>query len=388
MKSGLYLVYALPMKLKKIDATGKPYRIFAPHLESQAIDQFVGAMREDSVLKGALMPDAHAGYTLPIGAVVAVDSMVYPSFVGYDIGCGMCAMKTTFQAAEVRQNAQAIFRRIYEVLPVGFAHRKTPSEWPDYRRLDHTPALKKRMADGGLKQLGTLGSGNHFVEVGEDESGAVWIVIHSGSRNIGHSVATHYLKAASPDGRAREGFYGLRTDSAAGEDYIRDMTYCLAFALENRRQIMHVVAEAIASHAAGRLIASSLINRTHNHAEKTGGLWIHRKGATHAEAGMMGVIPGNMRDGSFIVRGKGNPESLSSSSHGAGRVMGRKEAKRKIDLAAFTAAMKERGITARVDRSTLDEAPGAYKNIWEVMAMQADLVEVLHHVRPIINIKG
>ena len=376
------------MQLKKIDATGKPYRIFAKHLENQAIDQFVGAMLQDSVLKGALMPDAHAGYTLPIGAVVAVNGMVYPSFVGYDIGCGMCAVKTTFSATAVRKNAQAIFTRIYDTLPVGFAHRKTPSQWCDEKRFDHTPHLKKLMANGGLKQLGTLGSGNHFVEVGEDESGKVWIVIHSGSRNIGHSVATHYLKVASPDGRPREGFFGLRTDSAAGEDYVRDMTYCLAFAEENRRQIMEVTATAIAAQVEGKLLFSSLINRTHNHAEKTGGLWIHRKGATHAEDGMPGVIPGNMRDGSFIVRGKGNPESLSSSSHGAGRVMGRKEAKKKIDPAAFTAGMKARGITAKTDRHTLDEAPQAYKNIREVMAMQADLVEVLHHIRPIINIKG
>ena len=376
------------MKLKKIDATGKPYRIFAEHLESQAIDQFTGAMQQDSVIKGALMPDAHAGYTLPIGAVVAVEGMVYPSFVGYDIGCGMCAMKTTFRAADIRTHAPAIFRRIYDALPVGFAHRKTPSEWDAYKRLEHTPHLKKLMANGGLKQLGTLGSGNHFVEVGEDETGAVWIVIHSGSRNIGHSVATHYLKAASPDGRPREGFYGLLTTSAAGEDYIRDMAYCLAFAQENRRQIMHLVADAIAGEVEGKLIVSSLINRTHNHAEKTGSLWIHRKGATHAEDGMPGVIPGNMRDGSFIVSGKGNPESLSSSSHGAGRVMGRKEAKKRIDLASFAADMKARGITAKVDRYTLDEAPGAYKDIHDVMAMQADLVDVLHHIRPIINIKG
>ncbi len=376
------------MKLKKIDATGKPYRIFAEHLESEAIDQFTGAMQQDSVLRGALMPDAHAGYTLPIGAVVAVEGMVYPSFVGYDIGCGMCAVKTTFQATDVRNRADRIFRRIYELLPVGFEHRKTPMAWDDYRRLDQTPVLKKLMENGGLKQLGTLGSGNHFVEVGEDASGEMWIVIHSGSRNIGHSVATHYLKVASPDGRPREGFYGLRTDSAAGEDYIRDMTYCLAFALENRRQIMGVVAEAIGSQIGGQVLGSTLINRNHNHAEKKDGLWIHRKGATHAEDGMDGVIPGNMRDGSFIVRGKGNPESLFSSSHGAGRVMGRKEAKKKIDLPRFAAAMKERGITARVDLHTLDEAPDAYKDIWEVMAMQTDLVEVLHHVRPIINIKG
>ncbi len=376
------------MRLKKIDATGKPYRIFAESLDEKAISQFIGAMQQDSVLKGALMPDAHAGYTLPIGAVVAVDGLIYPSFVGYDIGCGMCAIKTTFDAAAIRQNAPSIFSKIYQLLPVGFSHRKEPLEWDSYRRLDQTPVLKKLMANGGLNQLGTLGSGNHFVEIGEDESSGIWIIIHSGSRNIGHSIATHYLKIASPDGKAREGFYGLRTDSSAGEDYICDMQYCLEFALENRLQIMNTVVQAIQSHIQGDILASTLINRTHNHAEKKDRLWIHRKGATHAEKDMLGVIPGNMRDGSFIVRGKGNPESLSSSSHGAGRVMGRKEAKNKIDINTFAFMMKEKNITARINRNTLEEAPNAYKNIWEVMQMQSDLVDVLHHIRPIINIKG
>ncbi len=376
------------MKLKKIDATGKPYRIFAEHLDERAINQFIGAMEQDSVIKGALMPDAHAGYTLPIGAVVAVDGMIYPSFVGYDIGCGMCAIKTNFHADDIKQHAESIFKQIYNRLPVGFAHRKHPLEWNKYKKLEQTPALKKLMANGGLNQLGTLGSGNHFVEIGEDESNDIWIVIHSGSRNIGHSIATHYLKIASPDGRAREGFYGLKTDSSAGEDYICDMTYCLEFALENRLQILNTVVEAIQSQIDGKILTSTLINRTHNHAEKKDNLWIHRKGATHAEKDMFGVIPGNMRDGSFIVKGKGNPESLSSSSHGAGRVMGRKEAKNKIDLNTFATMMKEKNITARINRSTLEEAPNAYKNIWEVMQMQADLVDVLHHIRPIINIKG
>ena len=376
------------MRIKEIDATGKPYHIFAEDLDRKSIDQFVGAMRQDSVLKGALMPDAHTGYTLPIGAVVAVDGIIYPSFVGYDIGCGMCAVKTTFKAEDVRSKAERIFKQIYQLLPVGFSHRKKEQEWPGYKRLNHTPTVKKLMAASGLKQLGTLGGGNHFVEVGEDESGQVWIVVHSGSRNVGHSVATHYLKVASPDGKAREGFYGLRTDSAQGQDYINDMAFCLAFALENRRQIMQATAEAISSQIDGKVIESSLINRNHNHAEKKDNLWIHRKGATHAEEGMLGVIPGNMRDGSFIVRGKGNPDSLYSSSHGAGRVMSRKKTKEKVDLEAFIETMKKNKITARVDRGTLDEAPSAYKNIWEVLAMQADLVDVLHHIRPIINVKG
>ena len=373
------------MILQELSETQKPYRIFTESLEKEAIQQFVGAMMQDSVLQGALMPDAHTGYTIPIGAVVAVQDMLYPSFVGYDIGCGMCAIQTTFHVQDVKQNAQKIFDAIYRNLPVGQAHNKNPSHWD--KQPDHTQAVKEIMKKGGLNQLGTLGSGNHFVEIGEDEAQRTWIVVHSGSRNIGHSIATHYMKLAA-GGKAREGFFGLQTDTAAGEDYLLDLEFGLAFALENRIQILRRVTEAMQNHIPGHTLQESLINRHHNHAEKTNGLWIHRKGATHAEKDMMGVIPGNMRDGSFIVRGKGNADSLSSSSHGAGRVMGRKAAKKALQMDDFIRSMQEKGITAKVTPSTLDESPGAYKNIWEVMALQSDLVEVCHHVKPIINIKG
>lgn len=377
------------MKLKLVDETGKPYRIFAEHLDDKAITQFVQTMQQESVVKGALMPDAHSGYTLPIGAVVAVDGMVFPSFVGFDIGCGMCAIKTTFSVSDIRENAKAIFNEIYKVLPVGTRIRKTPYDWPESDRPDCSAFVQNLFDNGnGLRQLGSLGSGNHFVEIGEDESQSVWIIIHSGSRNLGHSIATHYMALASPDGKLHQGFFALKTDSALGQDYIQDLMFGLAFALKNRLAILDTVVKAIQQFVSGDVLPETLINRNHNHAELKDGLWIHRKGATHAEAGMEGVIPGNMRDGSFIVTGKGNPESLSSSSHGAGRVIGRIAAKETLDLDAFVRTMAERGIVAKVGRSTLDESPDAYKNIWEVMAMQADLVDVKHYVKPIINIKG
>lgn len=165
--------------------------------------------------------------------------------------------------------------------------------------------------------------------------------------------------------------------------------FCLAYALENRLGMVKRIEAAIRKQVCkGGAIWESLINRNHNHAEAKDGLWIHRKGATHAEDGMDGVIPGNMRDGSFIVRGKGNPDALCSSSHGAGRVMGRKAAKEQLDMVTFRKEMEDRGIQARVEASTLDESAEAYKDIFEVMAMQRELVEVRHHVQPIINIKG
>lgn len=367
--------------------TDKPHAVFAEAIEQGAIDQFESAMNQPFTVRGALMPDAHQGYSLPIGAVVATDGVILPSWVGYDIGCGMCAMPTTFQAEDVRVFAKDIFDRIYAAIPTGFSHNALPTEWLAGDDLPMTPMLRERFARDGLRQLGSLGGGNHFIEVGEDECGNVWIVIHSGSRGIGHATATHYMRAASGDGKAREGHFGFDVGSDWGEDYMTDLAFCLEFALANRREMILRVERVLAEVTnRGYGTWSGLINRNHNHAELKDGLWIHRKGATHAEAGMMGVIPGNMRDGSFIVRGKGNPDALWSSSHGAGRVLGRKVAKQTLDLNDFRATMK--GVTALVTPDTLDESPFAYKDIFEVMRLQADLVDVVAHVRPILNVKG
>ncbi len=326
----------------------KPHKIFSDNIEAAALSQFYDAMKLDCVVRGALMPDAHAGYTLPIGAVVATDGVVFPSFVGYDIGCGVAAIKTTFDRKDIEANAKAIFDQIYRDVPVGFNHNELPVQWEydGYNTYVVDDILKK----GGLRQLGTLGGGNHFIEVGYDEQDAVWITVHSGSRNVGHTIAKHYMKVASPNGKASEGFHGLLVDSQEGHDYIADLAFGLAFALQNRQLILGRAAASVATilncDSFSCVNWEGMINRNHNHAEKAlvdgasefgpkREVWIHRKGATHAEDGMMGVIPGNMRDGSFIVRGKGNADSMCSSSHGAGRVMGRKVAKETLSVATF-----------------------------------------------------
>lgn len=365
--------------------TSKPYHIFAQYIEQAALDQFEDAMNQPFAVKGALMPDAHAGYSLPIGAVIATRNVIVPAWVGYDIGCGMCAIKTTFDRFDVLNNAEKIFDDVYKKIPTGFSHNQKETEW-DYSSLKMTDAMKDIFNKNGLKQLGSLGSGNHFIEVGADESDAVWIIIHSGSRGIGHAVATRYMKLASPNGKAAEGHYGFDDKSQNGIDYIKDLKFCLSFALQNRLEMISRMVCIIKNYCVGDSIDGSLINRNHNHAEFKDGLWIHRKGATHAENGMMGVIPGNMRDGSFIVCGKGNPGSLFSSSHGAGRVLGRKVAKQTLNMDDFSKSMDN--IVAKVDESTLDESPFAYKDIFAVMDMQSDLVEVIAHVSPILNIKG
>lgn len=377
----------------------KSIKIYSDAIEGKALAQFHDAMKQDYVVQGALMPDAHAGYALPIGAVVATKDHVVPSWIGFDIGCGMCAIPTTFSRAEVEANAKAIFDQIYRDVPVGFAHNKNSVGWGYDGTLSK---FAEELFDSGAphKQIGTLGGGNHFIEIGYDERDVVWIIIHSGSRNVGHKIATHYMKLASGDGKAREGHYALHVDSDEGKNYINDLAFGLQFALDNRKLIMQRVVEAMFRKIDTRGVVvgwDCLINRNHNHAEKRlmphdgptrelRPVWIHRKGATHAEEGMMGVIPGNMRDGSFIVRGKGNPDSLFSSSHGAGRVLGRSAAKEALNLEDFKTTMD--GIQARVEDATLDESPAAYKDIFTVMREQSDLVDTIHHVRPIINIKG
>lgn len=379
----------------------KPHKIYGiENIEDEALAQFYDAMKQDFVVQGALMPDSHAGYSLPIGAVVATKDVVVPAWVGYDIGCGMCAIPTSFSREAVEREKQAIFDQIYRDVPTGFSHNQFDEPWRYSGPVSHF--VQKEIIDTGApgKQIGTLGGGNHFIEIGSDETNRVWIVIHSGSRNVGHKIATHYMKLASGGDKAREGHYGLHVNSPVGQDYIDDLAFGLAFALENRKTMVARVAMAMQRLGLwGGIEWGDLINRNHNHAElrmmphagptrDLRAFWIHRKGATHAEDGMLGVIPGNMRDGSFIVRGKGDPGALWSSSHGAGRVLSRKKAKEELDMDDFVSTMVERGIVARVVPGTLDESPSAYKNIFEVMAMQADLVEVLHHVTPIINIKG
>jgi tRNA-splicing ligase RtcB len=247
---------------------------------------------------------------------------------------------------------------------------------------------------GGFKQLGTLGGGNHFIEIGHDEDQKVWIIVHSGSRNVGHSTAQHYMSTAAymhtGKFKAKEGHFWFDATSKPGKNYLMDMNLCLAFALKNRVYILDSVETAIQSVIGNKdhMLTHTMINKTHNHIEFVGdGLgYVHRKGATQAYEGTLGVIPGNMRDGSFIVKGLGNRDSLYSSSHGAGRNLGRKKAKELIKLEDFVSQMD--GIVAKVTEGTKDESPSAYKDIFQVMEDQKYLVKVLHHIKPIINVKG
>jgi tRNA-splicing ligase RtcB len=425
---------------EKLATTDTPYKVYAELLDPTSQQQFYDVLSQPYVTYGALMPDAHAGYSMPIGGVCSTKDMVVPQFVGFDIGCGMCAYKTEFSKAEVEAVAKEVHEGITTRVPLGFKKHKHQQSFK--YDLPLTEFANHLLQTVGLKQLGTLGGGNHFIEVGYGSDDQVWIVIHSGSRGFGHKIASHYMyqaymqgenvesklekimadfeernkgfKEHNPEGYAKsyekvknkqlvklngktnldnlEGIWGLDVNSALGQAYIMDQAFALNFALENRKQMIMAVHDVL-NEALGKEETINFesehhfINRNHNHAEynEARGEWIHRKGATHAEEGMYGVIPGNMRDGSFVVKGKGAKGSLFSSSHGAGRVMSRKKAKENVTMEAFEASMQ--GITGTVDAKTLDESPFAYKDIFEVMRLQDDLVEVVEHIKVLINVK-
>jgi len=367
----------------------KKVKIFSDNIDGKTLNQFYESMDHDWTVQGALMPDAHLGYDMPIGGVISTHGVIVPSWVGYDIGCGMCAVKISVKKENIYKFSNEIFNEIYKVIPVGFKHRTEPIGWNV--PVNSTDWFKEMFDENnGLCQLGTLGGGNHFIEIGYDENDEVWIIVHSGSRNVGHKTASHYMKIEKLNQNKKGWRKALDVESKNGLDYIRDMEACLQFALENRlimiSKVNIVINNVIDKFIKSELDYTSLINRNHNHAEEKGGVWIHRKGATHADAGMLGVIPGNMKDGSFIVKGLGNPDSLYSSSHGAGRIYSRRQAKEQLNFDDFNNEME--GITAKITKSTLDESKGAYKDIFKVMDDQKDLVKIIHYVKPIINIKG
>lgn len=356
-------------------------KIYAEVLEEQALNQFNKACEHPDFVDGALMADAHLGYSMPIGGVIGLKNTIVAGWVGYDIGCGVCAVKTNLKKDDLKHNEQSIFNQIYREVPMGEGQENEEN-------LNHNLSFKRtklpmlaRMLI--MKQLGTLGGGNHFIEVSHDEEENIWVVIHSGSRGVGWKIADAYM---SFDKECK----GFSLDSDIGNQYMIDMNFCLEFALLNRKTMLERVRQALKKVLKKVIIFDwdNMINRNHNHAEKAHGMIIHRKGATHAEKGMMGVIPGNMRDGSFITEGLGNSEALWSSSHGAGRVLSRKKAQETLTIDDFKETMS--GITGRVRGDTIDESPFAYKDIFEVIRIQeeAGLLRVHEYLKPIINCKG
>ena len=345
----------------------------------------------------AIMPDSHQGYGMPIGGVMATMGVVVPNAVGVDIGCGMCAVKTSLTELDT-ETLKKIMGKIREVVPVGFEHHK---ENQDERLMPVNPQgmpIVEREYQKALSQLGTLGGGNHFIEIQKGSDGFIWIMIHSGSRNFGLKIAEHYNKIAveinakylSIIGKKQElAFLPLETEEA--KSYLREMNYAVEFALANRKLMMRNICDIFEQETKCECIEP--INIAHNYAkfEHHFGkdVLVHRKGATLAAKDTVGIIPGSQGTKSYIVKGLGNPESFESCSHGAGRKMGRGQAIRELKLEDEIKILNDQGIVHGIrNAKDLDEASGAYKDISTVMENQKDLVEILVELTPLGIIKG
>jgi tRNA-splicing ligase RtcB len=347
----------------------------------------------------ALMPDAHSGYGMPIGGVLATEGTIIPNAVGVDIGCGMCAVQTSLNELP-KNDLKSIMGKVRDKVPVGFkSHKNKQDEALLPQRDDLKPIVKKHFKNAAF-QIGTLGGGNHFIEIQKGNDGHVWIMIHSGSRNLGKQVADYYNKVAvqlnerwkSEVPRKWElAFLPLETQEA--QDYIEEMQYCVEFALANRKLMMQRVMESFSEFMRGNVDFDPMINIAHNYARLEHhfhkNVMVHRKGATSARKGEVGIIPGSQGAKSYIVEGLGNKESFESCSHGAGRQMGRKQAQRTLILEEEIKKLDKQGIVHGIrHQKDLDEASGAYKNITEVMNNQQDLVKIKVELKPMGVIKG
>jgi len=383
------------MKLKKIYNYGI-------NVDEETLKQFKDCYSEDFVVAAALMPDAHLGYAAPIGAVLKTKKFVVPAWVGFDIGCGLIALQIKGKklVEKIKDNREKIYAKVMKKVPMGAGNynkegvtEKTKNEFKKilekFEKCPHDKNIANYLKSVAMKHLGTLGGGNHFIELGTDEKEKeLWIVVHSGSRGVGHTVAKKYMMKASgsKDKSEYEKTFSLDSSSETGKEYLNVLDFGLDYALLNRMEIAYKVIDALKEILNEDLKYEVWVNKNHNHAVYENGFFIHRKGATPAKKNERGIIPGNMRDGSFLVVGKGNAKFLNSSSHGAGRSMSRKKAREKYSLKEFSEAMK--GIIGTVSTETLDELPMAYKNISEVMKAQEKSVKIIKHIKPLINWKG
>ena len=384
-----------------------PVFSWCPEIEENAMAQIDNLARLPFVFnRVAVMSDCHSGYGMPIGGVLATKGVIIPNAVGVDIGCGMCAVKTSL--AEIDTNTlKKIMGEIRKAVPVGFNKHKEeqyaglmPFGYAGLEEFTNSICLKEYKSS--LKQIGTLGGGNHFIEIQKGSDGHIWIMIHSGSRNLGKQVADYYNKLAIS---LNEKWHSevptewelafLPVESEEGQAYIREMNYCVEFALANRKLMMDRILDIFVDIFTGdkSIGCEPMINIAHNYAKLENhfgkNVWVHRKGATLARKGTIGIIPGSQGTKSYIVKGKGNKDSFESCSHGAGRKMGRKEAQRTLKVEDEVKKLNDMGVIHSIRGvNDLDEAPSAYKDIDIVMDNQKDLVDILVELTPLAVIKG
>ena len=353
----------------------------------------------------AVMPDVHLGIGATVGSVIPTKKAIIPAAVGVDIGCGMMAVKTSLRAEQLPDNLRALRSAIEQAVPVGMAAFKNPPEanqaaWLRLRPGYEAIVRKYPKLDQGahISQLGTLGTGNHFIEICLDEAGGVWIMLHSGSRGVGNRIGSFFIALAKEDMRrwfinlpdTNLGYFPEGTEHF--EDYVASVHWAQEYARSNRELMMQAILGAVRS---TQLLPDfearvEIINCHHNYVELEQhygeNVFVTRKGAVRAREGELGIIPGSMGARSYIVRGKGNKESFESCSHGAGRAMSRTKAKQTFTVADHEQAT--RGIECRKDADVIDETPAAYKSIDAVMEAQKDLVEVIYTLKQVVCIKG
>ena len=361
----------------------------------------------------AVMPDVHIGIGATVGSVIPTKGAVIPAAVGVDIGCGMMAARTSLLASDLPDTLEAVRSRIEQAVPhgrsVGRTKRDTGSwgspppaiveAWATLverfdRLCDKHPRLKNT---NNLVHLGTLGTGNHFIELCLDEEQRVWVMLHSGSRGVGNAIGTFFIELAKQD--MRKWYINLPDEDLAYfpegtdhfDDYVEAVGWAQDFAALNRRMMMTNVIRALRTEITKPFDAElEAVNCHHNYVQRENhfgeNVLVTRKGAVRAAKGVMGIIPGSMGAKSFIVRGLGNPDSFDSCSHGAGRVMSRTAAKKLVTLDEHIADTQ--GVECRKDEGVIDETPRAYKSIEAVMAAQADLVEIVHTLKQVVCVKG
>lgn len=350
------------------------------NIEAGAWEQIQAALALPYLKALAIMPDVHSGYDLPIGGVALLDGYIWPGAVGYDIGCGMCHVNTEHRLDQLSVALDHVYTRILRMVPVGFSVNEKPrNNFDRFSNASGYACLNDAIMHKAGLQVGTLGGGNHFIEVGVNNLGEIGVTIHSGSRRPGWLIADFYMRQTKGP---------VRLESDLGQQYLVDMTWAQNFALLNRSRMMFSCLQTLGfDEADAAALMGRMVNENHNHAIVTPDGVLHRKGATPADKGQLGIIPANMRDGVWITEGLGNEEFLSSASHGAGRTMSRTKAKKLITTELLFEQM--RGIIAPPLSELLDEGPDAYKEIHGVLAAQdGRLVNVIDHFEPMLVVKG
>jgi len=389
------------MKYYNMDGDGLVIKSWCNNPEQGAIDQAMNLARLPFAFKQiCLMPDTHSGYGMPIGGVLATDGVIIPYAVGYDVGCSVGAVKTSLTDISI-ETIKIILGKIREVIPVGYKHHDKRQDEKLRPRQSDLPDIVSKEYNKALYQLGTLGGGgggNHFIEIQRYDDGFIGFMVHSGSRNFGWQIADHYNKVAR-DVNAR--YYSsvpkkwdlafLPLDSDEGKNYLDEMNYCMEFATSNvllmLERIKNVFYDVCKADFNPTIYIQHNFARMEHHFGHN--VMVHRKGATSAREGEIGLIPGSQGSASYIVLGKGNPESFMSCSHGAGRAMSKTKAIETINLAEEQKKLDSKGIIHTVrNQKDVSESESAYKSIFTVMDEQRDLVDIITKLEPMAVVKG